>query len=194
MLDAFPGEERIYHSADSIKESEDGDGDAPAYPTEYLNTINASGLPLAKLALKVGCPVMVLRNLNPQEGVCNGSRGIVTQMSNHVIEIRLLGGDHAGKHVFIPRIKIEPTNTAVPFPFFRLQFPLRLAFAMTINKSQGQSLKHVGLNLKAPVFTHGQFYVGISRATSVNRIKVIWDPDHVQPKTTNIVYQEVLLD
>ena len=194
ILDSFPGQEKIYHSADSIKESKEGDASAHMYPVEYLNSINASGLPLAKLALKVGCPVMVLRNLNPQEGVCNGTRGIVTRLGTRIIEIRLLGGDHAGKHVFIPRLKIEPNNTAIPFQLCRFQFPLRLAFVMTINKSQGQSLKHVGLDFRSPIFTHGQFYVGISRATSVNRIKIIWDPKHTHPITTNIVYPEVLLD
>ena len=52
------------------------------YPTEYLNSINVSGLPLAKLALKEGCPVMVLQNLMPQQGVCNGTQGIVTRLAN----------------------------------------------------------------------------------------------------------------
>jgi ATP-dependent exoDNAse (exonuclease V) alpha subunit len=164
------------------------------YPVEYLNSINVSGLPLAKLSLKVGCPVMVLRNLNPQEGVCNGSRGIITRMANRVIEVRLLTGDNAGQHVFIPRLKIEPTNAQIPFQLCRLQYPLRLSFSMTINKSQGQSLNRVGLDFRTPIFAHGQFYVAISRATSVDSIKVIWDPELAQPKTKNIVYPEVLLD
>jgi hypothetical protein len=191
ILDAFPGRERVYHSADSIRENRE---DAELmYPVEYLNSINVSGLPLAKLSLKVGCPVMVLRNLNPQEGVCNGTRGIVTCLANRVVEIRILGGSHAGRHVFIPRIKLEPTNAQIPFQLCRLQFPLRLAFAMTINKSQGQSLKYVGLDFRSPIFTHGQFYVAVSRSTSVRRIKMIWPPDTL-PRTKNIVYPEVLLD
>ena len=57
----------------------------------------------------------------------------------------------------------------------KLQFPVRLCFAMTINKSQGQSVKFVGLDLRRPVFTHGQFYIGVSRVTSVANIKVIWE-------------------
>ena len=51
ILDMFPGQERVYHSADSIKETRDEDGNELMYPTEYLNSINVSGLPLAKLAL-----------------------------------------------------------------------------------------------------------------------------------------------
>jgi hypothetical protein len=67
------------------------------YPAEYLNEINCSGLPLAKLQLKIGCPVMVLRNLYPADGVCNGTRGIVKRMSPHVIEIELLSEEHRAK-------------------------------------------------------------------------------------------------
>jgi len=67
------------------------------YPVEYLNAINCSGLSLhklelKKLELKKGCPVMVLRNLNPEGGVCNGSRGIFTRYQNRVLEIRLITG------------------------------------------------------------------------------------------------------
>ena len=65
---------------------------------------------------------------------------------------------------------------------------------MTINKAQGQSLEHVGLDLHTPVFTHGQFYVAISRVTSVHNIKAIWDPKVDTPVTKNIVYVEVLLN
>ena len=65
---------------------------------------------------------------------------------------------------------------------------------MTINKAQGQSLQHVGLDLWTPVFTHGQFYVAVSRVTSVHNIKAIWNPDVDNAVTTNIVYPEVLLN
>ena len=92
IVDMFPGEERVYHSADSIKETRDEDGNELMYPTEYLNSINVSGLPLKKLAMKEGCPVMILPNLDPQEGVCNGTRGIVTCLGNRVIEVRIIGG------------------------------------------------------------------------------------------------------
>ena len=60
---------------------------------------------------------------------------------------------------------------------------------MTINKSQGQSVEHVGLDLRSSVFTHGQFYVGISRVTSVERIKAIWNEDQREAKTYNRVVQ-----
>ena len=107
--------------------------------------------------------------------------------------VKLLTGDFAGQKVFIPRILNQPTEDQVAFKFTRRQFPVRLRFAMTFNKSQGQSVKHVGLDLRRPVFTHGQFYVGVSRVTSVSNIKVIWDGKIRESKTQNIVFKEVLL-
>jgi ATP-dependent DNA helicase PIF1 len=87
MLSEFPGEEIEFLSADSIKGNEENGEGQLMYPVEYLNSINCSGMPLHRLKLKVGCPVMILRNLNPGEGVCNGSRGVVTRTNNRVLEV-----------------------------------------------------------------------------------------------------------
>jgi hypothetical protein len=195
LLRQFPREIQLFHSADCIPSTEQTGEDDPMinYPPEYLNEINCSGLPLARLELKVGCPVMVLRNLDAANGVCNGSRGILTRCSNRVLEVELITGDFVGKKMFIPRISNVPTDEQVPFKFSRRQFPVRLCFAMTINKSQGQSVRYVGLDLRRPVFTHGQFYVGISRVTSVYNIKVIWEDGVSEAKSKNIVYPEVLV-
>jgi ATP-dependent exoDNAse (exonuclease V) alpha subunit len=163
MLRQFPGEEKVFVSADSVKNNGENGNDDLLCPVEYLNSIHCSGLPLSKLKLKVGCPVMILRNLNPGEGVCNGTRGIVTRMSNRVLEVRLLTGEHAGKTTFIPRLSITPSSTQVPFEFCRQQFPVRVCFAMSINKSQGQLVDYVGLDVRNAVFTHGQLYVAVSR-------------------------------
>ena len=77
------------------------------------------------------------------------------------------------------------------FVLWRRQFPVALAFAMTVNKAQGQSVQFVGLDLRVPCFSHGQLYVALSRCTSADRIKVILPTAHMT--TTNIVYQDVLL-
>jgi hypothetical protein len=195
LLRKFPGNVQLFHSADCIPGTEQTGEDDPMlhYPPEYLNEINCSGLPLARLELKVGCPIMVLKNLDAANGVCNGSRGILSRCSNRVLEMELITGDFAGQKVFIPRTLNTPTDEQVAFKFTRRQFPVRLCFAMTINKSQGQSVKYVGLDLRRPVFTHGQFYVGISRVTSVSNIKAIWEDQVREAKSKNIVYPEVLL-
>ena len=65
---------------------------------------------------------------------------------------------------------------------------------MSINKSQGQSVKHVGLDVRNAVFTHGQLYVAVSGVSSVYNLKVIWDSNIGTPVTKNIVYPEVIID
>ena len=106
VLERSPGQSHIFYGADSIPTSEQSGGDdfMLDYPVKYLNEINCSGLPLAKLELKCGCPIMILKNLNPKNGICNGSRGILTKISNRVLEVQLLTGEHIEKKVLIPRI------------------------------------------------------------------------------------------
>lgn len=191
-LDIFPGE--AIHSFAADKVSEDvGDNDVVyRYPNEYLNSLDPSGLPPFALKLKVGCPIMLLRNIAPYDGLCNGTRLMVVRISPHVVQARILTGDKAGNLHFIPRISLTPSSTDLPFLMTRLQFPIRLSFAMTINKSQGQSVKYVGIDLRTPVFSHGQLYVALSRCTSSQRISVILSSDS-SSQTTNIVYPEVLI-
>ncbi|KAG6632588.1 hypothetical protein CIPAW_13G170000, partial [Carya illinoinensis] len=62
------------------------------------------------------------------------------------------------------------------FTFKRTQFPIRLSFAMTINKSQGQTLDFVGIYLPQPVFSHGQLYVALSRAKTASTIRILLRP------------------
>ena len=93
---------------------------------------------------------------------------------------------------FIPRIDCTSNEGDLPFKLFRRQLPIRLCFAMTINKSQGQTLHTVGVDLRTPVFTHGQLYVALSRVTDVGRLKVLL-PEENGRKTINEVYEEVLL-
>ncbi|KAL7202229.1 hypothetical protein ACSBR1_033826 [Camellia fascicularis] len=74
----------------------------------------------------------------------------------------------------------------------RRQFPVRLTYALTINKSQGQSVKFVGADLHISVFSHGQLCVALSRYTSFDRISILLPKDEPD-STTNIVYPEILL-
>ena len=91
-----------------------------------------------------------------------------------VLRCRVLGGDNGGKVAFIPRMTLEPSAESLPIELSHRQFPVHLAFAMTINKAQGQSIKYVGIDLHIPVFSHGQLYVALSRCTSSDRIKVVY--------------------
>ena len=100
-----------------------------------------------------------------------------------------------GRIEVISRFTLSTLENEYPFTLTRKQFPVRPSFAMTINKSQGQSLKTVGIDLRSPVFTHGQLYVALSRVTSVSGLYMLLDTkDGVKStKTENIVYPEILL-
>ena len=78
------GNELTFHSADSIMR-EGGVDSEFEYPVEYLNSINLSGMPLAKLKLKIGAPVMIFQNMDPSNGQCNGTQAILTCASSHVL-------------------------------------------------------------------------------------------------------------
>ncbi|XP_073120000.1 uncharacterized protein [Henckelia pumila] len=187
-------EGRLYLSSDSACHSDKNvDILHDVHTPEFLNGIRCSGVPNHELNLKVGTPVMLLRNIDHSLGLCNGTRLIITRLGNHVLEGQILTGSNAGHIVLIPRMSLTPSDPRLPFKFQRRQFPLIVSYAMTINKSQGQSLSHVGLFLKKPVFSHGQLYVALSRVTSPKGLKLlICDADGNQENsTTNVVFKEV---
>ena len=103
---------------------------------------------------------MLLRNLDAKRGMCNGTRLIISRMAKRVLESRKSLGEFKGEARVIPRATIDYSKSSgLPFTLSRLQFPVKLAFGMAINKSQGQSLQYVGIVLTNPVFSHGQLYV-----------------------------------
>ena len=129
------------------------------YPIEFLNSLSINGFPNHCLELKEGMPIMLLRNINPALGMCNGTRLIILHLGERIIEAKIITGSNVGSKVLIPRIVLTSDDSKWPFILRRKQFPIKVCYAMTINKSQGHSLNYVGLYLPKPVFTHGQFYV-----------------------------------
>ncbi|XP_058741856.1 uncharacterized protein LOC131614261 [Vicia villosa] len=194
VLDLMPGDMKEYYSSNTVDRSEIHDTNVVDILTpEFLSSLTTSGLPNHHIFLKVGTPVMLMRNIDQSEGLCNGTRVMITKMANHVIEAKIMAGKGCGNMVYIPRMDMSPSQSPWPFKLKRRQFPIVVSYATTINKSQGQSLDTVGLYLLRDVFTHGQIYVALSRVTTKQGIKIfIYDQNNrLKSTTTNVVYKEV---
>eukprot|EP00966_Prymnesium_polylepis_P185965 4310422-Prymnesium_polylepis.1 len=207
---AFPGDEHILRSADFATP---GDG----YPvdTEFLNTLHVPNLPAHELTLKPRMPLILLRNIDPLRGLCNGTRLSLLEIHDHFLYCRIITGDfvnEADRLVYIPRLRLSPDEHLFPFQWSRCQFPVRkllpntttfylialvrVAFVMTVNKAQGQTLAYVGVYLRLPCFTHGQLYVAASRVGHPNGVRFagpgVTHRTLHEFCTPNIVFREVL--
>lgn len=182
-IEKFPGQVKEYLSFNSVLEGTE----ATHYPTEFLDSIELSGLPPHKLELKKGAPIICMRNIDPPR-LCNGTRLIIEELYNNLIVAKIIASQFEGEIVLIPRLKMV-LSEGDNIPFARVQFPIQLAFAMTIHKSQGQTLHKVLVYLDKPVFQHGQLYVALSRVKRKENIKVFLKHSNC---TKNVVNRKVL--
>ena len=135
ICEMLPGTNKVFRSVDELENYED----VLRFNPEYLNTLNPNGFPPHTLNLKPGMPLMLLRNINPQDGLCNGTKLVFERaLANKVLQCRVSGSDRI---VFIPRIVLIPRANEYPFSWQRRQFPTKPAFSTTINKSQGRYKK-----------------------------------------------------
>jgi hypothetical protein len=131
-LEQIPGEiVSLYRAYKVVNSDEQVRG---IYPAEYINSLEASGIPGHLLHLKKGCIVMCLRNVSPEAGCYNGTRMIVNYVMNtHILRCTIIHGRNSGEEISIPRIKLRSQDlTNQPCEWEILQFPVRLAYASTI--------------------------------------------------------------
>ncbi|XP_054260342.1 uncharacterized protein LOC128984992 [Macrosteles quadrilineatus] len=187
LTDGFVHELR---SADSVDKEHDDGMDVDVH---LLNQATGKGVPDHVLRLKIGSVCLVMRNLNIDSGLVNGTKVIVTAIRPRLITVRLPGQRDS---ICIPRIQfVFPFVEGSPLRVRRLQFPLMLAYSMTGHKSQGQTIDRVGVDLRSDCFTHGQLYVLLSRVRHPDDIVVLVHPDRVHEGVAyakNIVYDELL--
>ena len=171
------------------------------YSMEFLASVENTGLPPQRLSLRRGSLLVLIRNLDFRSGLINGVRLFLVAMQKRVLDVLVLTGPAEGKRVFLPRIPMTGEQGDLPIALVRRQFPVRLAYGVSVNKSQGQTLLRVGILLREPCFAHGQLYVALSRVRSFRDVRVCVTPGAAQgllpaPSpdwvTQNIVFHEVL--
>ena len=203
MTERLPGELTTFNSIDTV-----GDDDNPtSFPSEFLNKLQLSGMAEHELFLKENSVVILLRNMDINAGHCNGTRYFVKTIGKYRLVLKKLSSEGNENDVLIlPRIPMTSSaGTKLPFVLKRLQFPIKVAFALTINRSQGQTFAgKLGILLPRSVWTHGQLYVTFSRCGNPNNVFVWADQDEfkefihenkLQPGkyySRNIVYKEVV--
>ena len=183
IVDEAPGRSYLYRSIDTSIIDEG----AIQYPTEFLNSLESGSLPPHKLRLKIGTPIIIIRNIKQPEMV-NGTKCVVTKLHPNVIEGK---NTVSGQHLLIPRITLCPSDNSNDVLFKRKQFPVKVAYAMTITRAEGKTFAATGIDLQEPCFGHGQLYTGLSRTPSPANIHVLMN-EGSDMYTPNPVYEEAL--
>ncbi|KAL5731434.1 DNA helicase [Ranunculus cassubicifolius] len=181
-----------YFSFDTVENDPQG-----IYQLEFLNSITQGSLPPHKLDLKISAPIMLTRNINPRAGLRNGTRLLCSHFYPNLIEAEIVTGSFKGKPTFLHRSPLKSkSDMKLPFSLTRKQFPIWLSFALTIHKSQGQTIPFVGIYLPHAVFTHGQLYVALSRGKQKKNTRIMVKESEVSELTgtftENVVYTEIL--
>ena len=151
-------------------------------------------MPAHHLHLKVGAIIVLLVNLNTSKGLCNGTRLIIRRLTDNLIEAETISGlsNNQGVTVGISRTRTQYKDKRPDgVSFVRFQFPVRIAFSMTITKAQGQACERLGIDFSDEPFAHGQLYTALSRCTNSTFIR-IFAPNKPRDKDGNVLIQNVV--
>ncbi|VDK46793.1 unnamed protein product [Cylicostephanus goldi] len=194
VLNIVPGECVEFFAVDTpASEDEDLVG-MPCDDEEFIHHLTPPGMPEYKLKVKCGAIVMLLRNIDVQERMCNGTR---LEILSIMADQRMLRCRNllTGRNTYITRIPLDFADENTGIAFRRFQFPIRLSYCMTINKSQGQTFDKVGIIMRTPSFAHGSTYVALSRARSRDLVRITTNSRRKvrQPlRIRNVVYEEMI--
>ncbi|GFT70693.1 ATP-dependent DNA helicase PIF1 [Nephila pilipes] len=155
-LENLPGQLRMYHAVDSCPE-------LARFMSSHCHV-------LEKIELKIGAQVMLTKNLDLQRGLVNGARGVVTGFDTGKEKLPIVKFVCGIEQV----VNYEKWTVRAPsgIVLMRKMLPLQLAWAMSIHKSQGMTLDCVEVSL-GRVFECGQAYVALSRARSLEGLRVL---------------------
>jgi hypothetical protein len=188
-------------SSDSFSEVDDPHGILHRSMNEdIMNSVNRTSIPPHILNLKVNDVCIVTRPIYG-DNIANNTRVLIKVINKFGIKVLTLN-EKKQRLITIPRIHFKfRLNYGNSFEMLRTQFPLRLAYAMTINKSQSQTIDYVLLDCRHQPFSHGHTYVAMSRVRDVNNIKFFITKDQLHedefnrpfsPMIPNIVYKSML--
>jgi hypothetical protein len=160
-------------------------------PPDILNDIEDNGFPSHSIKVKEGCIILLMRNMDVAGGLCNGTRLRIDHIGTRVLRCTILSGIHRGQVALIPKMKLLYNRKGIPFT--RFQFPIKLCYAMTIHKAQGQTFDRVGIDFTGTIFTHGLVYVGMSRCSSMENLRLFLTAEQQeQYLLRNIVFTDLL--
>lgn len=162
--------------------------------SDVMNGFTSNGVPHHELVLKVDDICIVLRNLSKRYGLATNTRVRILHITESCIRVQTIN-DHP-KTAYIPRIRFKfRLPFAESFDIMRTQFPLRLAYSMTFNKSQGQTIERVLVDTTVPPFSHGHTYVALSRVTRYDSIRIFCQEQDIHDEhaaVQNTAYTELL--
>ena len=161
---------------------------------DVLNRYNNNGVPRNNLQLKIGDICLLLRTISKKDGLTTNARVRITNIKTFCVQIQTL--TYPPRSYALPRIRFKfQLPFGQSYQMVRTQFPLRLAYALSVNKSQGQEFDKVLYDIVDPAFSHGHTYVASSRIRHFDTIKIYCDEDKIHngaPILPNVVYDELL--
>lgn len=195
VLEKMAGESRTYYSSNVIKETNVHDGrNLPV--DNYLNHVECSGVPLHRVEVKVGAICALMQNISFKDGLVKNSKVVVVSMHPRHVMIKTIPRDgSAPKHFALTKRTFEfRQSEGAGYSILRRQIPLKLAYANTFNGCQSQTLDRIVVDIRNPVFSHGQLYTALSRVRSQRdvRLRQLLEYPVQAEQVKNIVYDELL--